>query len=695
MTIIPGIIASSLLSSGGGGDSLTDDYWANVVFLSAFEDVDTGTAYVDDSEEVRVITSVGNAQADTAQFKFGASSLLVDGTGDYVTVPDVVALSVLAADFTLEGWFRWNTDPAADQTLAGKWTASGNLKEMAIVRDQVAGTLSLYLSNAGTTTTATIAATWAPTLATWYHVAVDFDGTTYRLYVDGAVVGTSTTVTTPDDLTSAFSVGAQADGVDPFDGWCDDVRFTIGTARYKGAFTPRVSAFPRQPTPDANWANVVFLSDLEDVDTGTAYLDESDDVRTITSVGNAQADTAQFRFGASSLLLDGTGDLITIPDTTDLSVLGADFTIDGWFRWNTDPAADQFLIGKYQAASSLREYGIVYDGSANNLELWISNDGTAKAVAATGAWTPTLSTWYHVAADFDGVTYRVYIDGAVIGSGTTITTPDDLAIAFSVGAQPDAVAPFDGWVDDARMTIGTARYAGAFTAPTVPAPRENDTNWDNVVLLTKLDGADTATSSKDVSNSRHALVFEANAQLDTAQKQFGASSLLVDGTLDSVSITDSTDWDLGDGDFTVECWVRFNSIPTESAFVGQYDTAGNDRSWMLWRNNANGLIFNWSTNGTNFFASSAAWSPSTGVWYAVAADRSGGTLRVYVDGAVHSSTTSISTDVLNNSAVDLHIGDQANGGREMNGWIDEVRVTKGVARYAGAYTVRTKGFPDY
>lgn len=226
-------------SSASPSDSGTDPYIDNVVLLAHMDGVDGSTTFTD--ERSHTLTAVNQAQIDTAQSKFGGASGLFDGT-DYVSSPDSADWYFGSGLWTMEGWFRWDTDQAAFQYLLGQWNPvnSGNLRSWTIVRDGVNAPkfLQLRLSANGATNTIKISATWSPALSTWYHIAADWDGTTYRLYVDGVVIGSATTGIALFDSTGLLAIASG------FIGWVDDVRITKGVARYAGAFTPPTSAFP-------------------------------------------------------------------------------------------------------------------------------------------------------------------------------------------------------------------------------------------------------------------------------------------------------------------------------------------------------------------------------------------------------------------------------------------------------------------
>lgn len=156
------------------------------------------------------------------------------------------------------------------------------------------------------------------------------------------------------------------------------------------------------------------------------------------------------------------------------------------------------------------------------------------------------------------------------------------------------------------------------------------------------------------------------------------------------------------GAFTIECW---HFIPTSAATTGtsgisKYQDSAGNRSWaMLFTFNSGSDLQGYgarlSTDGTNL-----AWDFTTGNIYAdnvyrhVCLERNSSDLvRLYVDGVVVGSQT-VSGALFNNSAVALEVGGYDNGGGSPAGYrIDEVRITRNVARYNGAFTPPTAAFP--
>jgi len=241
----------------------------------------------------------------------------------------------------------------------------------------------------------------------------------------------------------------------------------------------------------------------------------------------------------------------------------------------------------------------------------------------------------------------------------------------------------------------------SYTSTNLRASNRNlpqaDPYFDSVVLLAPFSGEDGDTTSTDLSNSAHTLTFNSNSVLDGDIRKYGFTSCLMDGVSDYVSAADHADWDLGAGDWTIECWTRFNGDPgtTNMTFVAQWeDTSG--KSWIFdYYNNLARMLY--SANGTSgFFGLQAAWNPVGDAWYHVACVRNGSTIEIFIDGTSIGTDTAIGTTTLYNSTAPLRIGSAdvpSETGANMDGWIENVRITKGVARYTAAFTPPERAFP--
>jgi len=281
-------------------------------------------------------------------------------------------------------------------------------------------------------------------------------------------------------------------------------------------------------------------------------------------------------------------------------------------------------------------------------------------------------------------------DGAGEAAGTsTAEAVGASAAAATASAAGTGTASGVG----ASASAATGSAAGTSTAEAVGSDQASDQYFSNVVLLVAFDGVDGSTTATDDSNAAHSLTFNGNAQIDTAQSKFGGASLLLDGTGDYVTSADSADWNFT-GEFTIEAWVRTGNPTANYCSISQYNTTGNNRSWSM-EIFSSQLRFIYSTAGTDAnIIDPTGDTVSANTWYHHCVDRdASGNLRLYVDGVMVHKATGISSALFNSTQA-LTIGARATS-LTWNGHIDEVRVTKGVARYASdsGFTAPTAAYP--
>ena len=221
-----------------------DAYFNNVPLLLHMDGSNGSTTFTDSSSNTVSVTANGNAQISTAQSKFGGSSGLFDGTGDYLT-SSAAGLAIGSGDFTIEGWFYFNSLQSGIRALWAHRSSGAAIGGALLIH--TGGDVRLYISDSAGSNWQLL--DFDPNLnvstSTWHHIALVRDGNTIRTFVDGAA-GTTTTVSTGAIGTSgsmSIMAGA-ADGTQEVDGYCDEFRLTVGTARYTAAFTPPTAPFP-------------------------------------------------------------------------------------------------------------------------------------------------------------------------------------------------------------------------------------------------------------------------------------------------------------------------------------------------------------------------------------------------------------------------------------------------------------------
>ena len=215
-----------------------------------------------------------------------------------------------------------------------------------------------------------------------------------------------------------------------------------------------------------------------------------------------------------------------------------------------------------------------------------------------------------------------------------------------------------------------------------------DLYLSSVSLLLHLNGSNGSTTITDSSTSPKTCTAYGNAAISTTQSKFGGASAAFDGTGDYILASSNAAWAFGTGDFTVECWVYRTSAPSQASIMGVGYTVG---GFGLFIDNSHQI--NVTRPGTAIDHTFNASVP-TNAWSHIAITRSGTSLRCYVDGVQKGSTATNSTNYAQGG---LTIGiDGDTSTQPFDGYIDEFRITKGVARYTGStYTVPTTAFPDF
>jgi len=233
-----------------------------------------------------------------------------------------------------------------------------------------------------------------------------------------------------------------------------------------------------------------------------------------------------------------------------------------------------------------------------------------------------------------------------------------------------------------------------------------DVLWADVCYLAKWEGTDAATAYTELAQS-DVQNFYGNAQLDTAQSNFGSAALLMDGTADGVQSTGDSIFIIGTtDDATVEGFVRWASLPTngnDMALVNQAQQDINNHEIRLY-NNAGSYELK-ARFGFGNTPLGAITTPTLNTWYHFASVRTyngaSTTVEIFFNGTRVSSTISANNPSQSVSGVPITIGAFDNLSAQiftqvLDGHIDDVRITKAV-RYtgAGSYTIPAADFDAF
>jgi len=392
----------------------------------------------------KAITANGNAAASSAQSNFYGGSFYFDGDGDYLSLAANVDFN-LGNIWTIETWYYFTQNYQNIFDI--------NYENFQLYHQDNGSGYGWYCDIRGDQTTSNQSAgTPAGTsnLNQWNHVALVSDGTTFKFYINGVAVGTSgnATVINVNVTTNSYPIwigrratsGGGSAGY-YVNGYLQDFRVYKGTAKYTQNF------IPASTDPDI----------LPDTPSGAAY---SSNVALVPSTDGAVA-------------FDGSGDYLSLADSADFDLAGNDFTIEAFvYHTRTDYASYEGIIGQWVDSSGTNLAFVletVGSGATSDLEFYYYDTSNNFVGPVQGA-ALQKEKWHHVAACRSGSTIRIFVDGVMYGSGTSISvniknSTNNVTIGGNVAG---AAGYWNGFISNVHVVKGTALYTSNFTPPTAP-----------------------------------------------------------------------------------------------------------------------------------------------------------------------------------------------------------------------------------
>ena len=626
--------------------------------------------FLDSSPNNFTITRNGNTTQGTftpTRFSSGWSNTfntLGVGSVQQITTSDFVAdFNFSSGDFTIECFFN----PAFLYTPSNPGTSilfPQNSLQVRFTDGNV-----IFMNGAGTNLATAVA--HGMSIGVWYHWAFVRSGTTYYVFRNGVQItsGSGGTIANAADF---FAVGAN-----DLIGSVSNVRVTKGQALYTSTFTP--STTPLTTTSqNAIAANVKLLTcqsnrfvDNSTQNPKTIYLGlnaanspQGTRFATPFSPFPPLAPYTPYNTGGSGYF-DGTGDYLTFPSNAALSFDTGDYTVEAWVYFTAISSADLQII--FRSGGGGNNFYFHADG--NQLSV-----GTGGAFISVQATTFLTNTWYHVAACRSAGTLRLFSNGVQVGSSVTDSTTWVSTGTAGVGSNETGIQLFSGYISSLRVVKGTAVYTAAFTPPTAPV-----TAITNTSLLCNFTNAGIIDSAMDT-----VLETLGNAQISTTQSKFGGTSIRFDGAADYLDLPNSLNAQFGTGDFTIEGWV-YTTLYTVTQVLFDFRATNGATYGQIYISPTLVLRFSLPTDvGTSNTILLATWAH-------FAVTRASGTLNMYINGV--RGYTGTHTSAMD--ATKIRIGSNVSGGDTFSGYLEDVRITKGFARYTTAsFTPPTSQFQD-
>jgi len=646
-------VPTTLLTAVSGTSLLTTQY----------NGAGNNNGFKDSSQNNFVITRNGNTTQGTFS-PYGSNwSNYFDGTGDYLGLS---GQPISTTTWTIEAWVFLTGAANVVQTIYSQATA-GNANRTQVYFYAASGEpyFSIYHGSGANASSTTRISRFQ-----WNHVVMQCNGSTVSFYVNGAAAG-STSYSSSFQATSGV-VGRYITG-DDFTGYISNMRIT-NTNVYSSSFTPSTT-----PLTAISGTQLLTCGD-------NRFIDDSTNNFTITKNGDVSVQrfspfspTTAYSTSVigGSGYFDGSGDYLSAGDQTAFEFGSGDFTISAWV-YLTSFASTCTIASKYVGGDVNASEFVLWVTTGGNIGIALDGGGGEDYVASS-AGTVTLNQWQHIVASKSGTTVRLFLNGTQVASGTSSRTLNSTGTALTIGGIGSG-SLLTGYMSGLCIQKGIG-----YSTVTVPtAPITPPTNTSLLLSYTNAGILDNAMMND--------LETVGNAQISTSVKKYGAGSMRFDGSGDKLFSPYTPINQFGSGNFTIEYWVYFNSVAADQRIVSGDANAGGTLNWCFYTTNSGTLNYYISFDGTNWnIAANLVGNISTGQWYHVALVRNGSTFTPYLNGT--SGTTGTNSSAIYATTTGITVG-AINTGSYFNGYIDDLRITKGVARYTSNFTAPTAAFPN-
>jgi hypothetical protein len=663
-------ILNVLVGFLSGVGEAVDEYFQYVTLLLHGDGTNgaQNNTFIDSSTNNFTITRNGNTTQGTfTPFSKpdGRWGISLDGSNDYLSV-NVSGIAAGTSTFTLGFWVYLRAYPGTDAPFVD--TRSSNGATTTAFQFGVYSTGALkFFDGTETNLGGTVP------LNTWTHIQLVRDsGNTVTPYINGTATGT-TVQCTRNLSDNFFWIGCVPGPASPYlNAYISNLFWLVGSATAPASGGP---TSPQSTSTTNQKLLVAYGNRFVDANTATTAKTVTVSGATVTPFSPFPITTAyDTAVNGGAGYFDGSGDYLGLTGGSNLAFGTGDFTVEFWVNITGN--------GVFYDSRPASTDGVYVTVAASDFPS-ASGDSVSLVVSGSRRITGTANikngAWHHVAVCRSGSTTKLFVDGVQTGSDYTDTNNylNGASRPFigSQGFTAGSAIP-TGYISDLRAVKGTALYTTTFTPPTAPLTAVSGTE-----LLTNFTNAGIFDNT-----GFNALETVGNAQIDTTTKKYGTGSMEFDGSGDRLFGASRPDLDLSAGNWTIECWIYLNALNAYQMVCNLHASSGS----------ASGLVFGVS-NGNKIYIGNGVvlgtagnTSLTTSTWYHIAAVKSGANVTFYLNGTADVTPFSFTP----NAGGFITIGANQAGSDQLNGYIDDLRITKGIARYTSNFTPPTAAFPN-
>jgi len=643
-------------------------------------------ALIDESKSKSLITRFGTTTQGTfTPFSADPGKWSNYFTSAGISIPYAASLQLQNTNWTIESYFNLSS-ASAEFCIMGASNGGGGVPKYFMGGNW--NTSFGYTANRATFFTYTggnrfidVPFTWE--IGKWYHMAAVYthSNTTITLYINGVSVGSMAYGL--DNTTGNILIGRNGENGGVINGYISNFRYIVGTSLYTSNFTPNT-------TPLTAITNTQILTCQSN-----SFVDNSASNRTVSVATGSPSVQAFSPFAPNtaysvantggSIYNAAAGDGLKFLTSNHSFGINGDFTIEMWY-YPTGQTGDYNLLWALTDSTSDDNPSIGFFFNSSYNLFWLNNGAGGNGFDTGAGINIVPFQWTHIVISRSGANTRCWTNGKLRTSNWGVGAINTSKRFLYVGIDRTATVTTPGYTSGFRFVNGNALYSGAsdFTPPSAPF-----TAVANTVALIN------GTNAGLIDNtSRNVLRSVGDAKISTAQSKFGGSAMHMPATNGNyfISPPNQPNFLFGTGQFTVEAWVYPTAFSNQAAGIFGYGLSGGYTDWVLELDTSGNALWV-DTDGVRFYAST---SLSLNTWTHVAVVRTNSVVTLYYNGVSVGTYSTINNISGSSTSARLYVGTgpQVPGSRQFIGYIDELRITKGVARYTTTFTPATKAFSN-
>jgi hypothetical protein len=494
----------------------------------------------------------------------------------------------------------------------------------------------------------------------WSHIAITREGTSLRVFIDGVLQYTKTINFNIYWPSQVARIGSDAGESVTFSGYISDLRLVKGTALYTANFTPPTERLEAITNTSLLTCHLPYIKDGS-TNNHSITVNGNVSAKPFTPYDYSEYDTATH---GGSIYFDGSD--------ADRLVIGAgevdlgsstDFTVEFYYR-PTTVSTRQMLVcyGTNSSGFGAGEFFIQHHETLGGLRVFINT-------VTIGYKSISANNWYHIAFTKQGTSFKFFVNGSQVGSTLTNSTSMGSSQRVEIGDYATLGQPVTGYISDVRIVSGTAVYTSNFTPPTEPL-----TAITNTSLL--ISGTDASIVDKSQSAN---LTLVDSTQSSTSQTKYASSSIYFDGS-DRIDLPNPSIPALS-GDFTFEAWIYPTAVNYGAIFARGFAYGGGLLIWI--QTNFNARFYR--DDGVQLNIQSGS-SISANQWTHIAVTRQGSNVKTFINGTVDQTAIMDPANYGLGNTSKFEIGAFNDNQQYFNGYMEDVRITNGLARYTANFT---------